>query len=261
MTDAIRYSSYLEWLNENPTSVKNPKYFETHLKRFNETTDLLEKLTGDRVVEIGATDYVPLKLQELGFSEIWGTIFTDDPEKKRYRKTIEAMGLSCPMEVASVNLEHDFFPVSDGYFDAIVFCEVLEHLDIDPMFVMTEFNRIIKSGGKILLTTPNSASANNFWAIFKGYRPHFFTQYEKNRSPYRHNFEYDIHMVYRVLDWAGFEIEELYTKDVFYDENTEALQMLEKMGGELRHRGDDIFCIAKKIGPVRERWPSELYTG
>ena len=44
----------------------------------------------------------------------------------------------------------------------------------------------------MVLTTPNSCSGRNFWKIAHGYRPHFYMQYEKSRSPYRHNIEYDV---------------------------------------------------------------------
>jgi SAM-dependent methyltransferase len=260
LSSSLQFSDYLNWLENNSTTgTFDQSYFTKHIRRFDETSRILDGLSGTKAIEIGATDYIPLKLQEVGYSEIWGTVFSSDPEKKRHITNIKAAGRSCSVQIASVNLEHDFFPVSDGYFDLVVFCEVLEHMDVDPMFPLTEFNRILGDGGKIVLTTPNSASARNFWAILNGYRPHFFTHYEKTRSPYRHNYEHDVHSVYRLLDSAGFAVEQLYTQDVFYDEHTEARQLIEKIGGEVHHRGDDIFCVARKVGPVKERWPAELY--
>lgn len=44
-------------------------------------------------------------------------------------------------------------PVEDGRFDRIVFNQVLEHLP-DASSVLSEFNRILKPGGKIICTCP-----------------------------------------------------------------------------------------------------------
>jgi len=44
-------------------------------------------------------------------------------------------------------------PLSDGCLDAVICTEVLEHV-IDPMAVLGEFARLLKPGGKLLLTAP-----------------------------------------------------------------------------------------------------------
>jgi len=49
----------------------------------------------------------------------------------------------------AMNLEFD-----NGMFDDVVCTEVLEHLD-DPDRAMGEFNRILKSNGRLILTTPH----------------------------------------------------------------------------------------------------------
>lgn len=49
-------------------------------------------------------------------------------------------------------------PFSDQSFDVIWCSEVIEHL-VDPAFTIKEFRRVLKSGGRAVLTTPNSG----FW--------------------------------------------------------------------------------------------------
>lgn len=46
-------------------------------------------------------------------------------------------------------------PFEDQSFDIIWSSEVIEHL-IDPLFSTSEMRRVLKPGGKIILTTPNS---------------------------------------------------------------------------------------------------------
>lgn len=45
--------------------------------------------------------------------------------------------------------------IGDNYFDLIWCSEVIEHLD-NPSLTITEFRRILKSNGIMILTTPNS---------------------------------------------------------------------------------------------------------
>jgi SAM-dependent methyltransferase len=57
-------------------------------------------------------------------------------------------------------------PFADGQFDLIWCSEVIEHLD-DPVNAMSEFRRITKPGGSMILTTPNSyAWLFRFIALF-----------------------------------------------------------------------------------------------
>lgn len=46
-------------------------------------------------------------------------------------------------------------PFKDGSFDLIWCSEVIEHLD-DPSDTITEFQRVLKEGGSLIITTPNS---------------------------------------------------------------------------------------------------------
>jgi SAM-dependent methyltransferase len=47
------------------------------------------------------------------------------------------------------------FPVDDGEFDAAILQEVFEHLE-NPAHTIREFNRILRLGGRWILTTPNA---------------------------------------------------------------------------------------------------------
>jgi SAM-dependent methyltransferase len=257
---ALTVDGFLQSLREADGSATfSYEYHLKHKKRFEETERLLRTLSGKRAVEIGATDYFQVTLKQIGYHEVWGTVFSDNAELKLYERDVFVAGHSTPSKTVSLDIERELFPVEDGHFDLILFCEVLEHLDIDPMFSLVEFNRILPIGGKLLLTTPNCCSARNTWKILKGYRPHFFMQYERSRSPYRHNFEHDVHSVTRLLESAGFKIDYLSTLDVFEEPVPEAVAFLKRNGLPTQHRGDDIFAVATKVGPVNDRWPSELY--
>lgn len=56
------------------------------------------------------------------------------------------------------DIENDKVPFEDGYFDLIFASEVLEHI-ANSDAVLAEFYRLLKPGGQLVLSTPNSA----FW--------------------------------------------------------------------------------------------------
>jgi SAM-dependent methyltransferase len=259
---AFSLDTFLSSLDgESSPSTFSAQYHNTHRLRFEETCRLINVARrGKRAIEIGATDFFQVALgTTFGFSEVWGTVFDDKPEHKFYTRAISAAGHTVEATTVSVDVERELFPVTPGYFDLVMFCEVLEHMDIDPMFALSEFNRILPVGGQLIITTPNCCSARNTWKILQGYRPHFFMQYEKSRSPYRHNFEYDVHAVAQLVGAAGFHVDRLYTLDVFEAPLPEALEFLRRNHLPTDHRGDGIFMLATKTGPVTDRWPYGMY--
>lgn len=237
-------------------------YYLKHRARFERTLGLIPvaRAGGARALELGATDFFQVALEQIfNYAEVHGTVFSDRTEDKIRNRTVSIGSRSTYCTTYSLNLENDLFPVGDGYFDLIMCCEVLEHMDIDPMFMLSEVNRVCRDEGILILTTPNCCSARNFWKISHGYRPHFFMQYEISRSPYRHNVEWDVHAVAQLARAAGFEPVELTTADVFEQTMPEALDLLARNKLPTDHRGDCILMVARKTSAVRSRWPDGLY--
>jgi len=114
---------------------------------------------GDKFLDIGCSVAVPAKLirEKYKDCEIWGTDISDEAieiNKERYPEDKYFQGY--------VGHE-DFLP--DNYFDVVFSGEVLEHLD-DPALLLAEAYRVLKSGGKFVLTTPNDEgiiSSEHVW--------------------------------------------------------------------------------------------------
>jgi SAM-dependent methyltransferase len=235
------------------------EYMEKHRKRFEETVGFLSDCWGTKALEIGATDFFQVYLNEQGYEELWGTIFSTDIEEKFYTRRFDIGDFGVDARILSLDIESELFPFHEPYFDLIIMCEVIEHFDIDPMFALVELNRILKMGGKLLITTPNSCSARNAYKACLGYRPHFFMQYSTDRSPHRHNFEHDIHSLLTLIHAAGFEVVRLETHDVFDEPDSQAIKFLQKNSMPLEFRGDDIFLLVQKVSTPKERWPQSIY--
>jgi 2-polyprenyl-3-methyl-5-hydroxy-6-metoxy-1,4-benzoquinol methylase len=58
------------------------------------------------------------------------------------------------LQVYSTDLEKDRFPLEIETFDSVICLEVLEHL-ADPTNVLNEAYRLLKSGGYLVMSTPN----------------------------------------------------------------------------------------------------------
>jgi SAM-dependent methyltransferase len=239
----------------------NFEYYNTHKKRFSQIFNLIPHAKKKSfAIELGATSFFqPLLGFHFGYSRVMGTIFSSNVEEKKYSRIFSLDGKNVATEVVSINLESDLFPLEDESVDFILCSEVIEHLDIDPMFMMSELNRILRIGGRLLLTTPNSCSARNFWKIANGYRPHFFMQYERSRSPYRHNIEWDVHGLHLLFRSAGFGNINYLTQDVFESPSVDGIQLLKSCRLPTNDRGDCIFMHAEKVSGIVNRWPDEIY--
>ncbi len=87
-------------------------------------------------------------------------------------------------------------PEPDNSFDVVLCSEVFEHIP-DPLPALTEFSRLLKPGGKLILTAPFSSHVH-----FAPY--HFCTGFSK--------YWYEHH-----LPLSGFNIEELTPNGDWFD--------------------------------------------
>ena len=135
------------------------------------------------------------------------------------------------------NIEDAEFPFPSASFDVVLFCEILEHLQSDPIRVLREIKRVLKQGGKLILTTPNVARLENICRLIAG--ENIYDPYS-GYGPYgRHNREYTRDELAKLLGYAGFEIEVLFTADVH--ENLAAhFARLEQVAPLVNFRANDL---------------------
>jgi len=235
------------------------EYHVTHTARLARTVDILteQKLTG-KMLEIGTSGFIPIACKNLlPDLEIHAThldpsiVGSADVEFTvgRYKTSVHSY---------SVDLEYGMIPVKDKTFDAVLCCEVLEHMEIDPMFMLAELNRVLKDGGVLVLTTPNVVSSRGLTKMVNGIEPYFFMQYHKSREYHRHNYEYSAKSLRKILKAAGFDIT-VWTEDLFEDGLTNTVDALRAAGFTIEDIGDNLIAVGKKTSPVIDRYPSGLY--
>ena len=237
-------------------------YNNTHKRRYARTLDVLfnSNVAGKKILEIATSDILPVAIRELEpTSDITVTHF-DLSGKKSGKYTVEFAGRKFTVPGYFIDLETMPLPAADETFDIVLCCEVLEHMDVDPMFMLEQINRVLKPGGLLLLTTPNITSSRGLWKMLRGVEPYFFMQYHKDGSPYRHNYEYSHGGLTALLNAAGFE-GEIWTEDNFEDGIVTDVLLLEAAGFKINHDllGDNIFALVYKKSEFVERYPSPIY--
>jgi ubiquinone/menaquinone biosynthesis C-methylase UbiE len=241
-----------------PLMPKSDSYNLTHARRHARTLEtLIDAGTSGKVLELGTSSVIPLALSSL-VPELEITVTDFDSTKPKTSKV--TLGNSLGVNCYSIDLESEPIPVEDETFDFVICSEVIEHLDVDPMYMMSEINRVLKKGGTLVLTTPNACSTHSIWKILRGYEPYFYMQYQKNRSPYRHNYEYSPRSLEIILNASGF-FGKVWTEDSFEDRVTEDITKLRLLGYPLKDEllGDNIFSLTKKVSGVTDRHPRPIY--
>jgi SAM-dependent methyltransferase len=239
-------------------------YVDDSLWRFLHTWGVVRADTG-RCLELGANPYFTTYLLdahtplELTLANYYGdrgqttetVSFVPPGSRERVQKD-----RPCLM----FNIEEDDFPFDDGTFDLVLFCEMLEHLLMDPLAALRQIHRVLKPGGVMVLTTPNVARLDNVLAIVNG--ANIYDPYS-GFGPYgRHNREYNRHELHRLLAFAGFDVEYSLTADGNRTDPTRwpryatAAPLVEFRRPDLGHY---LFVRARATRPPQPKVPSFLY--
>ncbi len=244
------------------------QYTNTHITRLAKTLSLTP--TGDEtksILEMGAyMQITPALKYQLGYGHVRGCYYGKAGQTDHH-EIVSDQGQPFACDVDLFDAEKDIFPYPDASFDTVLCCELLEHLTADPMHMMSEIHRVLKPGGSLLLTTPNISSHRAIHAILHGYHPSFFPAYilprkEGEDAEARHNREYTAKEVHLLFWEAGFEITHLETGeflDAPHPEQHFISHLLEHYNLSNDLRGDGIYCVGRKAGPVRNRYPGWLY--
>jgi SAM-dependent methyltransferase len=211
------------------------------------------------LLEIGTSSIVPLVLQIIAPDLKVHVTDYDLTKPPKGTSTLQIKDYVRKVPTYRVNLETTPIPAEDESFDYILCSEIIEHMEQDPMFMMSELNRVLKPGGLLVLTTPNIASSSGISRMLKGIDPYFYMQYRKAGTLDRHNYEYTVFSLSKVLQSAGFH-GSAWTEDTFSVPASLPVDSLKKLGYPMEHLGDNIFTVSKKVGPVIDRHPSIIYS-
>jgi len=158
------------------------------------------------------------------------------------------------------NVEEERFPFDDGSLDGLLFCEMLQHLLMNPLHTLTETHRVLRPGGCLILTAPNVARLENVMRFLNG--ANLYDRYSGFGSYGRHNREYMRHELHRLLEFAGFDVEHSMTADA-HPSDAEKWGMYDAGSDLLLFRMEDLghylYVKARTARPPRTGFPSCFY--
>jgi glycosyltransferase involved in cell wall biosynthesis/SAM-dependent methyltransferase len=261
-------SDLAQYLSSWAASPESRIYLGTHATRLLKTLEITPPGgPADRILEMGSyLQITPALHTRLGYGEVRGCYY-GSLGRTDHREVTSAEGETFACDIDHFDAEKDVFPYPDEHFSTVLCGELIEHLFEDPMHLMSEVNRVLKPGGHFVLTTPNVASLRAISAILQGYHPGFFPAYikpaESGVVDARHNREYAPREIHKLLEGAGFEVTHLETgefRDVPHPEFAWVLHLLRRYMLETDLRGDGIYAVGRKTGPVLHRYPEWLYS-
>ncbi len=186
--------------------------YHRHRERYRSDAQMVASLTsGGPLLEVGSFPCHTTALLKLMGIDVRGI----DLRPERCQAMINRFDL----DVTRCDIEQQAMPFPDQHFSAVLFAETLEHLRIDPLFVLSEINRVLPLGGILLLTTPNFYSAQNVARFLLGRGiTDAYTEFSKLRlvGHMGHVREYAPSEVRRFMQVSGFEIESRDFRHYYY---------------------------------------------
>jgi SAM-dependent methyltransferase len=211
---------------------------------------------GASLLELGANPYfITLLLQHFHSYQLsLANYFGPAEPRSAAEQTIHSarFGETHTFRYAHFNVEHDPFPYPDNSFAGVLFCEILEHLTIDPTHTLTEIHRVLKPGGFVLVTTPNLTRWEHVRDLVLG---------KTINDPYsgygvygRHNREYTAAEVGRLLSDCGFTVDQVRLANIHKrDAEQYVISALRPVWSE------HLFALAYANQPRRHRYAPWLY--
>lgn len=127
----------------------NDQYLENSRDRFNRTIEILRR-------DVRSIDAPVIK-------DVGGYKYLAESMKSSFGE-LDIEDINCD------DLNTETLTLASSSVDIILLCEVIEHI-YNPDNVLEECNRILKPGGKIVITTPNLVSWYNRILLFLGFFP------------------------------------------------------------------------------------------
>lgn len=240
-------------------------YLNFSLDRLLKTLDLVpdDIHASSRVLELGASPYfMSLLLKRLLKCRVdFANYFSDQSRENRREILVsEKYNEKHVFDYKNFNVERDVFPFKNNTYDLVLFCEIIEHLTVDPVHPLVQINNLLIDGGYLIITTPNVLRYENVFKLVTG--KNIYDHYSGYGAYGRHNREYTPSELRLLVESLGFRIIKLYTNvtgstsiDDFSIKRFRGLIQFLTTG----NRGSNIFLLARKVSDAGGVYPKWLF--
>jgi SAM-dependent methyltransferase len=186
---------------------------KSYVRTLRDIDQLFDTATNHAILEVGSfLGVVSAALKSMGYA----ICALDIPEFHQSER-LQAYYARHQIPFIGANLRDYGLPYEDATFDAVVACEVIEHLNFNPLPVLQEFNRVLKPGGYLYLGTPNQADFFHRLRLLRGRSirnpiEDFFAQLDASRNMIvgLHWREYTIAELSELVERMGFGVHRAY---------------------------------------------------
>lgn len=106
-------------------------------------------------------------------------------------------------------------PLKDNSIDIVLAGEIIEHL-FSPFKFIREIHRILKKGGVLILSTPNTCSFINRIKMLLGDLPAYCAEPLDDESFERHIADFNLPVLIKILEGSGFKIAKKTSNGVIF---------------------------------------------
>lgn len=234
-------------------------YINDALQRFLVTLGLIPKGSKKiKLLELGANPYfMTLLMKKYRNCEIITANYfgSQNDGKKNYVDTItnEKYHEKHEFVYNHFNVEKDIYPFKKNEFDFVLCCEIIEHLTLNPTHMFYEAHRILKPNGCLIITTPNVSRLTNMFNLLGG--RNIYDPYSGYGVYGRHNREYTLAELVRLLKECNYEIINAFAKDIH--SHSVFKRIISSINPDVLK--DNLFVVARPVGNPRYRYPPEFY--
>jgi SAM-dependent methyltransferase len=141
-------------------------YLDYHAARYLDTLKILDPGRGEHLLDVGAfPGHLTVAAHHLGFKVEGLTGRAEStPSLQMIVDRLAQHGIS----MALADVESEPFPFPDESFDVVLASEIIEHLHYNPYRLLRESFRVLKPGGRILISTPNINRLENVIRMIRG---------------------------------------------------------------------------------------------
>jgi 2-polyprenyl-3-methyl-5-hydroxy-6-metoxy-1,4-benzoquinol methylase len=242
------------------------KYLIGHRRRLAISLTFIPKAERDdaSVLDIGCYGYLGFwAWKHLGYRHVEGIELRADIESDKLDRQIKLEGETLEFTVHNFDIASAEWPVVET-FDIVLLLETLEHVNSDPMGIMLNVARRMRSDSKLVMSVPNSVSYQTLREFVAGMPPwtYWFFHPDLSHEP-RHAFEYTPFILKFLLRASG--LDELAFRTICAYSERKDLDDIFEIGEELsidpRLFGETMLVQARR-NPELEivRYPDCIYS-